>query len=126
MTTKRLSMTQLGKNMTNRFKDFGTGGDIRTEPLSFKLHGEDFNCWPDLQGSVLLELAAGTSDQDGAAAVRTMTEFFNSALMPESLERFNLLLKDKEKIVSVDTLAEITSWLVEAYSERPTQEPSGS
>lgn len=112
--------------MTNRFKDFGTGGDVRTEPLSFKLHGEEFHCWPNLQGSVLLELAVGTSDQDGGAAVRTMTEFFDSALMPESLTRFNTLLKDKEKIVSVETLAEITSWLVEEYSERPTQEPSGS
>jgi hypothetical protein len=112
--------------MTNRFKDFGKGGDLAVEPLSFKLHEEEFHCWPNLQGSVLLELAAGTSEQDNASTVRTMTDFFDSALLPESLERFNALLKHKEKIVSIETLAEITSWLVEEYSARPTKESSGS
>ena len=118
-------MTQLGKNMTNRFKDFGKGGELRSEPLSFKLYDEEFHCWPNLQGSVLLELAANTSENN-AATVRTMTDFFEAALKPESLERFNALLKDNEKIVSIETLADITSWLVEEYSERPTQEPLGS
>lgn len=112
--------------MTNRFKDFGTGGDIRTEPLSFKLHGEEFECWPNLQGHVLLQLAAGSADESGLATVQTINEFFDAALKTDSLTRFKKLLKDPEKIVSVETLAEITSWLVEQYSERPTQEPSGS
>lgn len=112
--------------MTNRFKDFGTGGDARTEPLSFKIHGEEFHCWPDLQGRVLLQLAAGSADESGTAAVETINEFFDAALKPDSLAQFKELLKDPEKIVSVETLAEITSWLVEQYSERPTQEPSGS
>ena len=108
--------------MTNRFKDFGKGGELATEPLSFKLHDEDFHCWPNLQGSVLLELAANTSESDNASTVRTMTDFFQQALQPESLDRFNALLKHKEKIVSVETLADITSWLVEEYSARPTKE----
>lgn len=112
--------------MTNRFKDFGTGGDSRTDPLSFKLHGEEFHCWPDLQGQVLLQLAAGSADETGLATVQTINEFFDAALKPDSLKKFRELMKDPERIVSVDTLAEITSWLVEQYSERPTKEPSGS
>lgn len=112
--------------MTNRFKDFGSGDSEVTGPLSFKLHGETFECWPGLQGRVLLNLAANSSEEDGAAAARTMNEFFNSALKPESLERFNALLTDPEKIVNIETLGDITAWLVEEYSGRPTKEPSGS
>jgi hypothetical protein len=38
---------------TSRFKDFGSGGDVNTQPLSFKLYGEDFQCKTALQGKVL-------------------------------------------------------------------------
>ena len=112
--------------MTNRFKDFGSGGDVSEEPLSFKLHGEEFQCWPELQGKVLLELAANSAEESGAAAAKTVTDFFRHALLPESFERFEALSEDPKRIVKVETLAEITAWLVEEYSARPTKEPSGS
>jgi hypothetical protein len=39
-----------------RFKDFGSGAELApVEPLSFKLHGEEFKCLPRLQGKVFLE-----------------------------------------------------------------------
>jgi hypothetical protein len=110
----------------NRFKDFGAGENLSKEPLKFKLHGEDFECWPNLQGKVLLDLASNTSEDDSAAAAKTMNDFFAAALKPESLARFNSLLEDPERIVTVETLGEITAWLVEEYSSRPTQEPSAS
>ena len=112
--------------MTNRFKDFGSGGENRTEPLSFKIHGEEFECYPNLQGKVLLDLAVNSSEDNGIAAAKTVTDFFVHALKPESYDRFNKLIEDPEKIVNVETLAEITGWLVEEYSGRPTKEPSGS
>lgn len=112
--------------MTNRFKDFGSGGEIVTEPLNFKLHGETFECWPNLQGKVLLDLAANSGEDDGVAAAKTMQDFFVAALKPESYEKFNALLTDPETIVNVETLGDITAWLVEEYSERPTREPLGS
>jgi hypothetical protein len=112
--------------MTNRFKDFGAGNSSPAEPLSFKLHGEVFECHPSLQGKVLLELAANSAEDSGAAAAKTINDFFSQSLKPESYEKFEKLLKDPEKIVSVETLGEITGWLVEEYSARPTQEPSGS
>lgn len=112
--------------MTNRFKDFGSGGDISAEPISFKLHGEEFDCWPELQGKVLLELAANSAEDNGVAAAKTVIEFFKHALKPDSFEKFEALLDDPHRIVKVETLAEITAWLVEEYSARPTQEPSGS
>jgi hypothetical protein len=104
-----------------RFKDFGGSVDTSIEPVTFKLHGEDFTCVTQLQGKVLLELVADSSSEDPVKTAATMTKFFETVLLDESYARFNELLKDKEKIVPVETLAEITSWLVEEYADRPNQ-----
>lgn len=110
--------------MTGRFKDFGDDNKVVKSPLSFKLYGEEFHCVPAIQGKVLLDIVKKASNPDdpaGAAAV--IDEFFSSVLQPDSLEKFNNLLADPEKIVTVETLSEITGWLVSEYSERPTKGP---
>lgn len=113
--------------MANRFKDFGGKYDPKeAEPLSFKLHDEEFECYPNLQGKVLLDIVSNSDEENPAAVAHTMTTFFEKSLKPESYERFSVLLEDPEKIVSVETLGEITAWLVEEYTARPTEEPAGS
>ena len=110
-----------------RFKDFGSNNDATTEPLSFSLHGETFNCRPTLQGKVLLNMVAKTGgDDQGVAVASILDEFFSVCLLPESLTRFNALLEDPEKIVSVETIGDITGWLMEEYSARPTRQPEVS
>lgn len=112
--------------MTKRFKDFGSDTGLSNEPLSFKLHGEEFECYPGMQGKRLLDLVANTEGEDNAAVANTITEFFKTTLKPESYERFEKLIVDPEKIVSVEVLGNITAWLVEEYSARPTKESSDS
>lgn len=110
-----------------RFRDFGSGSAI-TEPISFKLHNEEFHCRPSLQGKVLLEMAASAqaTGDDTSAAATMIDSFFAKALLPESLDRFNALLTDPERIVTVETLGEIAGWLTEQYSGRPQQGPEQS
>ena len=114
--------------MTNRFKDFGTGGLINTSPLSFKIHDEEFHCRPSIQGKTLLDIVAssGGSDDSGVNAAKTINTFFEVTLVEESYKRFEALLTNPDKIVSVETLGEITAWLVEEYSSRPMQQPEPS
>ena len=113
--------------MTSRFKDFGAGTAAADfGPLSFKLHGEEFQCRPAVQGKTMLQLVQNSNSEDGAAMAKIVDEFFATALLPDSLERFNTLLADPDKIVTVDTLTEIVSWLVEEYTGRPTQQPEPS
>ena len=102
-----------------RFKDFGGSAESTLDPVTFKLHGEDFVCVKELQGKVLLDLVADSSSEEPAKVAATMNKFFKTVLLDESYERFDALLNDKEKIVPVDVLAEITSWLIEEYSDRP-------
>jgi hypothetical protein len=113
--------------MTTRFKDFGSGS-VSKEPVKFKLHGEEFSCKPAIQGRVMLDLVAKSSDDNPSVVAKVIDEFFSSVLEEESLKNFNKLLEDKEKIVSVEVLGEISSWLIEQYSERPlvVPEPSSS
>jgi hypothetical protein len=103
--------------MTNRFKDFGGGTDVQKKPLSFKLHEEEFNC------KLLLDLVVDSSSEAPEAAAKVITSFFKHVLQDESYTRFEALLSHKEKIVSVETLGEITGWLVEEYTNRPEEQP---
>lgn len=106
--------------MSSRFKDFGSPA-VDQEPLTFSLYGEKFECRPSLQGKFLLNLVSESNSDDPAASAGVVQKFFDTVLIDESRERFNALADDPDRIVSVETLSEITSWLVEQYSARPTQ-----
>lgn len=112
--------------MTGRFKDFGEDSNVSKEPLSFKLYGEEFHCHTAIQGKVLLDIVKESTSDDAAQAANMVDTFFSTALLPESHERFEKLLNDPEKIVTVETLSEITAWIISEYSERPTKESSDS
>lgn len=112
-----------GQQMTNRFKDFGSGSENVKPPLSFKIHGEEFQCISVLQGKILLDLVRKSQSSDPLVAAAVIDEFFDNVLVEESLSRFNDLLRDKERIVSVETLSEIVAWLIEEYSGRPEEQP---
>jgi len=107
-----------------KFKDFGAGPDTsNTEPITFQLHGETFECIKAVQGKVLLDLVADSGSNDPVVQSATIDTFFTHVLAEESLGRFNALLTDKYKIVTVETLGEITGWLIEQYSDRPEEQP---
>jgi hypothetical protein len=107
----------------SKFRDFGATNLDELEPISFKIHGEEFHCIKAMQGKVLLDMIAKSSSEDAAEQAGIVTSFFSQVLEDESLERFNALVTDKHRIVTTETLAEITSWLIEQYSDRPNQQP---
>jgi hypothetical protein len=110
-----------------KYRDFGSGktsGEV--EPVTFKIHDEEFSCRPELQGKALLDLVAQSSSEDPAQAAKTIGNFFENVLLEESYSRFNSLLTSADKIVSVETLAEISGWLVEVYAGRPEEAPKVS
>ena len=110
-----------------KFRDFGSGKNTgEKEPVTFKIHGEDFSCREELQGKTLLDLVAQSSAEDPAQAAKTISNFFENVLVAESYERFNKLITSPDKIVTVETLAEISGWLVEVYAGRPEEAPKVS
>jgi len=109
---------------TPRFKDFGKGNTPnKFEPLSFKLYDEDFECIPQIQGTVMLNIVSSGSSDDPGAAARMINGFFETVLKKESFTRFTALINDENKIVTVETLSEIVGWLITEYSNRPEEQP---
>jgi len=53
-------------------------------------------------------------------------DFFKKVMPPEEYERFEKLMEDPKRIVKMDVLSEIMSWLIEEYTDRPTEPSSGS
>jgi hypothetical protein len=113
--------------MTGKFKDFGSGIEDK-EPISFNLHGEEFKCYPAIQGKMLMKFAINADSGDVSKAASVVDDFFAIALLPESHARFTAILESKDKIVTVESLGEISGWLMEQYSSRPDtgSEPSSS
>lgn len=104
-----------------RFKDFGSPAADRNEPLTFRIYGETFHAVGSIQGKTLMGLIKESTSEDPAESAAMVLGFFDKVLIPESLVRFNELLDSQDKIVPVETLAEIVGWLVEEYSGRPEE-----
>lgn len=112
--------------MSKRFKDFGSNFEVPTEPITFKVYDQEFSCIPSLPGRTLLKLVSQSGTDDASAMANTIEDFFATCLMEKDKDRFFELLDNPEKVVPVETLAEIVAWLVEEYSGRPTQGPEDS
>jgi hypothetical protein len=110
-----------------RFRDFGSGRiDNEVEPITFALYGETFTCVRMIPGKLLLDLVADSQSEDAAKSAGIITKFFTRVLNKESRERFDILLEDTDRIVDVETLAEITGWLVEEFTNRPEAQSEAS
>ncbi len=104
-----------------RSKNFDEGEDQAAvkEPITFTLKGEQFTAIPEIQGLVLMDLVKRSQAEDPAESFAMMMELFENALEDESLERFHALVKDKKRIVSLEKLTEVVSFLIEEYANRP-------
>jgi len=104
-----------------RHKDFGAPKTMADfEPVTFTLAGQEFSCHPAVQGAVLLKFIADADSNEGGRAAQAMRWFFTQVMTEEEVARFYQLIDGEEFVIDMQDLAEITSWLVETYSTRPT------
>ena len=114
---------------TAKFKDFGSSQIIDTtefEEITFALDGETFTCHPALPCAALLEFVSDADSGQGGRASESIIRFFQVAMSESEYERFLAFVKRPNRVTPVETLAEISTWLVEVYSDRPTKLPSAS
>ena len=112
-----------------RFKDFGSDQILDTteyEPIIFRLDGQDFTCYSVLPGTALLEFVSDADSGEGGRASESILRFFKAAMPETEYERFYALIKRPDRVTPMDALADISTWLVEVYAERPTKLPSAS
>lgn len=112
-----------------KFRDFGSPSNAEgLEPVEFSIFGETFRCHPGLPGKVMLEIVSmGSEDSSPGSTAKAINDFFKSVLASDDdYKRFDKLCKDPEKLIPVDQIMAIVMWLLETYSERPTQRPEDS
>jgi hypothetical protein len=113
-----------------RHKSFKVKNIEESEPLTFDLGGEEFSCYPEVQGKTILDImrvaSEGDEDTRGVMMAVSVLTFFEKVMPPEEYERFGKLMEDPKRIVPMETLSEIMSWLMEEYTDRPTEPSSGS
>ena len=112
-----------------KFKDFGSPVAPEAEKVEFELCGDTFSFRPQIPGKTMLDFARRTSDDSNASEnAGVLLDFFQSVMYPESHARFDVLISDPDKAISLESLMEIVSWLMETYGSRPTErsEPSST
>lgn len=110
--------------MTSQIKDFGDLDEVDGAPerLTFRLAGETFECYEEIPGAVLLRFVGASKDNVASAA--EILRFLDTALVKgDSRDRFTDLINDPERVIKIEKLGEIVSWLVEVYGDRPETPP---
>lgn len=105
---------------SKRTKDFGSPKDETAEPLVFKLYGEKFTCYPEVQGAKLMRFSKEATSGEQGEVMEALLGFFKTVLYPEDYTRLEDLWEDPERVVPIETIGDIVGWLVEEYTERPT------
>jgi hypothetical protein len=109
-----------------KFKDFGSPTiEDDAEEVQFSLYGETFNCRRGVPGKVMIDLAVRSGDDSSPASnASVIDDFFKAVLVgEEEYARFDALCKDPDKLIQIDQIMEIVTWLMEMYAERPTSRP---
>jgi hypothetical protein len=122
--------TKAKANGKKRHKSFDVVNIDESEPLDFDLGGETFMVYPEVQGKTILDIMRTASEGDeetrGVKMAVSVLDFFEKVMPPEEYEKFNKLMEDPKRIVPMDVLSEIMSWLIEEYTDRPTRPSSVS
>lgn len=105
-----------------RFKSFGKPQNLEKDPITFELYDEEFTAYPEVQGVTLLNFSKHLGSENQAEVTGALLDFFELVLYEESYERMKTLWEDKERIVPIEMISDIVSFLVEEYTDRPTQE----
>lgn len=102
-------------------KDFSLAVSQHEAP-TFSVAGREFKCLAEPPAGVLTDLII-SADGSVSAAMSGIIGFLEGCLSDADAEAFRLLIHDKDTIIPLETLNEITEWLVEEYTSRPTTPP---
>lgn len=112
-------------------KDFDAVGTSRYDRLSktksFKIGGVTFNCVRDIHPDIFIQ-SEENFDEDGGVrtTIESISWFIRETIVPAERPGWDQLRDNRDDPITLDDLAEIQTYLIEAYSGRPTENPSDS
>lgn len=102
------------------------------EPITFEIGGyrgngevwkETFTSLPEAPPGVLDDLATSSLvDDKGNRRYNTpsLLAFFEGVMIDEDVVRFREIMHDKDRVVSIETLGDVMTYLAEELTDRPT------
>lgn len=106
---------------TRKIKSFSRKETTPVEPIPFEIEGEEFEAYGQVPGAVLMDFIAESTQDDGGATARAIMGYLKSSMNAENYKRFDKLTRDPEKVIELQTLADIVAYLVEERTSRPTE-----
>lgn len=122
-------MTDNGQDVV--FRDFSR----KRQDIKFRVEPDDFECVPALSIYALQDIMKlyqsddfkrAREDHDAGKIVDILTGIFRFFLSTEAFETFLERIDDKMNPIDHMQLLEITGWLIEVYTKRPSQPSQGS
>lgn len=107
--------------MAGKIKSFTTKNATKAEPIEFELEGETFEAYGEVPGAVLLDFIAAATKEDGGNTAAAIMGYLKSSMNKENYKRFDALTRDPEKVIQLQTLSDIVSYLVEERTNRPLE-----
>ena len=102
----------------------------KRDDITFRVDDDIFHAARGVPAEVLMDFATQFSGMNLETPVdeqlKAFRGVFELVLLPESLERFNLRMRDRENPIDIGQVEEIITWLMEKYGLRPTELPSNS
>lgn len=99
-----------------RFKSFKSPILDSDSPVEFEIYGQTFRCRKALQGRSLLEFVSASAGDDSSKSAEAVLDFIDQCVIKDDRERFKELTNSEDEIVSMEMIADISSWLVELYT----------
>jgi hypothetical protein len=113
------------------FRDFSR----KRQEIAFRVEPDDFQCVPALSIYALQDIMklyqsddfkTAREDHNASKIVAILTSIFEFFLLPDAFQIFVKRLSDRKNPIDHVQLLEITGWLIEVYTKRPSQPSQGS
>lgn len=112
-----------------RYKKFAPKNH-KKEAVVFSLADQEFTCVPTMPAGVLIALSNVKSPKEGEEGGENLLvqvqDFIESVMVDADVPRFREVISSKQYTITFDELVDVMNWLIEEYSDRPTQPPSSS
>lgn len=96
------------------------------DPLEFSLDGKVLRAFRPTEGQLALLMAAVSRHTSEATKVAGAIDFFVSIMDQDSYTYLADRLMSREDPIGLEQITEVTQWIIEEWSGRPTPSPSVS
>jgi hypothetical protein len=114
------------KEFTTSVEQSEASRPLGSDPITFAVDGEEWTAYPPTGGQLTLIIASMSESTKDVDRVKGILDFLDGVLDDDAKATYRERLMDRDDPFDLPDVERIINWLVEEWSGRPTQPPSGS